>query len=497
MAASLARGFYGFKYRGLAKVALANRQEVAGPTDSNAATFAVARYLAGASPSVTAWQDRLKRFAAAYAAVAGGGLDAADPLPATGLAQPPLLLPWEEDRTWSFTGGPHGSWGIDSAWGAVDFAPPSRVGCAVAPEWVIASAPGLVVRSETGHVAVDLDGDGYEGTGWVVSYFHMADEARTPLGTAVEAGDRIGHPSCVGGRATGAHLHLMRRFNGEWLPAAGGPAPLELSGWTFQSLGAEYDGAMRHPASGQRFAATSRVRGPMEVASDNGPTRRAALAASWATFRLGGSDGIRLASADGTSGQLEASTSATDPASKRRPAPPSTERPTSRDQVPGVATSQGAGALVGGPDVPSLGITLTLAGRSYHETPFILGLAQGGDTTAVLMGHSAATGEAESLALPPSLEPGVYTLTVRAPGFLPGTAVNVPLGHGHVQVDLSAGGVTPLVPGEINGDDHITLADAWAWLSRWRTGSHGADVDGDGRVGLGDLRLVLANRGRR
>jgi LasA protease len=53
---------------------------------------------------------------------------------------------------------------------------------------------------------------------------------RVPLGSVLKAGDRVGHPSCEGGAATGSHMHISRRYNGEWIPADGF-ALFELSGW--------------------------------------------------------------------------------------------------------------------------------------------------------------------------------------------------------------------------------------------------------------------------
>jgi hypothetical protein len=43
-------------------------------------------------------------------------------------------------------------------------------------------------------------------------------------------GDTLGHPSCEGGFATGTHVHIARKYNGEWI-AADGPIPFNLSGW--------------------------------------------------------------------------------------------------------------------------------------------------------------------------------------------------------------------------------------------------------------------------
>jgi LasA protease len=59
----------------------------------------------------------------------------------------------------------------------------------------------------------------------------------------VLTGDRIGHPSCEGGVSNGTHVHLARRYNGEWI-AADGQIPFTLEGWVSQGEGIEYDGLL-------------------------------------------------------------------------------------------------------------------------------------------------------------------------------------------------------------------------------------------------------------
>jgi hypothetical protein len=81
-----------------------------------------------------------------------------------------------------------------------------------------------------GLVIQDLDGDGREQTGWVLMYLHIEERDRVPLGTLLQAGDPVGHPSCEGGRATGTHVHLARKYNGEWI-AADGSLPFVMDGW--------------------------------------------------------------------------------------------------------------------------------------------------------------------------------------------------------------------------------------------------------------------------
>ncbi len=168
-----------------------------------------------------------------------------EPLLPPNLIQPPMQLPFEEDVEWAFTGGPHGGWGSGSAWAALDFAPyVEELGCASSDNWVTAVADGLIVRSGDGAVVQDLDGDGMEQTGWTVLYMHVEDRGRVEVGAALEAGNRIGHPSCQGGVSSGTHVHIARRYNGEWIPADQ-QIPFVLDGWTSASTGEAYEGVLQ------------------------------------------------------------------------------------------------------------------------------------------------------------------------------------------------------------------------------------------------------------
>ncbi len=147
------------------------------------------------------------------------------------LLQPVLTLPYGENDEWSITGGPHESWTTGSPQGALDFAPPmAEGGCARSDSWILASAPGLVLRGGVGTVVLDLDMDGHEETGWVLYYLHVRTDGKVEPGTVLPLHGRIGHPSCEGGSATGTHLHIARKYNGEWVQAYG-PIPFDLSGW--------------------------------------------------------------------------------------------------------------------------------------------------------------------------------------------------------------------------------------------------------------------------
>jgi murein DD-endopeptidase MepM/ murein hydrolase activator NlpD len=168
-----------------------------------------------------------------------------EPIVPLGLVQPEMQLPFERGDTWSFTGGPHGGWGGGSAWAAIDFAPPGEaLGCVESDAWIVAVADGVILRAENGAVVQDLDNDGLEQTGWTVLYMHVATRDRIRPGTFVAAGEFIGYPSCEGGISSGTHMHLARRYNGEWIPADQ-DAPFVLDGWTIVGLGFEYDGLLQ------------------------------------------------------------------------------------------------------------------------------------------------------------------------------------------------------------------------------------------------------------
>ena len=165
-----------------------------------------------------------------------------EPVLPPGLTQPPMQLPFEKGVMWAFTGGPHGGWGDGSGWAALDFAPfVDAVGCVESDYWVVAAADGLIVRAENGAVVQDLDSDGREQTGWTILYMHIETRDRVSVGTYVTAGERVGHPSCEGGFSSGTHMHIARRFNGEWIPADQ-DLPFNLDGWISSGTGNEYDG---------------------------------------------------------------------------------------------------------------------------------------------------------------------------------------------------------------------------------------------------------------
>ena len=160
-----------------------------------------------------------------------------------GLQQPQLELPFLPGTRWNFTGGPHGAWERYGSMGGLDFSPAGVSGCKKSEEWVTAAAPGVVVRSEEGVVMLDLDGDGSEYTGWNLLHLHIASDGRVDNGIYLETDGRIGHPSCERGFASGSHVHIARKYNGEWI-AADGPLPFVLGGWQVHAGESAYRGTL-------------------------------------------------------------------------------------------------------------------------------------------------------------------------------------------------------------------------------------------------------------
>jgi LasA protease len=241
----LGRGYYGWRDGSLLELTLADGSQFRLSPTLNAGTVALQYVFAGRG-TVETWLNDLSSdgFIRTYQDLFGDPWEYFHPLYEPGLAQPELILPFLPGSVWAFTGGPHGAWEREAAWAALDFAPSAiEPGCAPSEEWLVAAAPGLVLRSENGLVVVDLDGDGLEQTGWVLLYLHVATKDRVAVGTFLEQGDLIGHPSCEGGIATGTHVHLVRKYNGEWI-LADGPLPFELSGWIAHAGSLPYQGAL-------------------------------------------------------------------------------------------------------------------------------------------------------------------------------------------------------------------------------------------------------------
>jgi len=260
----VSNGYYGWRAGTLTDLGFADGTSLRLDPRLNAGTVAI-QYLFSRSHSQSQWAqiiDPQTGFPAMYREMFGDPwvrADLVDPILPPDLSQPPMVLPYETGVEWSLTGGPHNAWGqyreadagsnesnpeLHGALAAIDFAPSTEHGgCEATPTWILASAPGLVVRSGSGVVMIDMDGDGFEQTGWDILYMHVATKDRVEVGTWVETDDRLGHASCEGGVSTGTHLHFARKFNGEWI-AADGPVPLVLDGWRVIAGRKPYEGEM-------------------------------------------------------------------------------------------------------------------------------------------------------------------------------------------------------------------------------------------------------------
>jgi hypothetical protein len=231
-------GYYGWRAGTIRELTFTDGKTLRLEPNLNAGTVAI-MHLFSKMHTLNEWlriMDQNSGFPAFYQGMFGDPWARADQLTSffpPNLVQPEMVLPFEPNVTWSYTGGPHNAWGqYEGPLAALDFAPRNdKSGCYVSTQWIVAIASGLVVRSENGVVIIDLDGDGHEQTGWNVMYLHVADKSRVALGEWVDQNDRIGHASCEGGVSTGTHTHIARKYNGEWM-LADGPISFVLSGWT-------------------------------------------------------------------------------------------------------------------------------------------------------------------------------------------------------------------------------------------------------------------------
>ncbi len=247
----LNEGYYGKLSGRLSHLRLKDRTRVFIPPALNAGTVAVQNLLAQID-SFDAWTTQIGAagFIATYRKLFGNpSAYAIDPLVPRDLKQPPLRLPWSDGEMWYYSGGPHTGWGENGDRAAVDFTPNDIAGsgsCLTSRRYALAAAAGKVIRSDRGRVVIALNGGDFQGKGWALMYLHIAREGRVGPGVMLNAGDRIGRPSCEGGVSDASHLHFARLFNGQWIEAS--VAPFVLSGWTITALDQEYDGKMARGA---------------------------------------------------------------------------------------------------------------------------------------------------------------------------------------------------------------------------------------------------------
>lgn len=275
----LSKGYYGWRTGELSGISMPDGIILRPLPDSNSGSVSILYYFASLAsqnalqkipvmqrPLMDSikvendWQDAIDQkngFVDLYERMFGNPWERAnfsEPLFPEGTRQPKLDLPFEPEYVWSFTSGPHKAWQTEGANAALDFAPSSKhSGCVFSKALVTAAADGPVVRIGDGYIIQDLEGIDPEGfkiqsdyreqTGWALLYMHIQTEDKVPEGTYLMAGDPVGHPSCEGGPATGTHLHIARKFNGEWIPADG-PLPFVLGGWRAHAGDEPYEGTL-------------------------------------------------------------------------------------------------------------------------------------------------------------------------------------------------------------------------------------------------------------
>jgi LasA protease len=239
-------GYYGWRTGSLTQLQHPDGTiERPNPWES-AATVAFQYYFSTASPAEYARATGLDGLRSVYSNLFGNpwaGNGNLTHIPAN-LQQPALVLPFPAGEAWYFTGGPHSGWGAPELrpWAGIDFAPHAP-NCAISAVPAVAMADGIVARSETGVVMLDLDGDGNERTGWDILYLHISSQGEASLGQKLKRGDSLGFPSCEGGNTTGTHIHVARKYNGEWIPVDG-VIPFNLEGWIVHSGDVYYKGTL-------------------------------------------------------------------------------------------------------------------------------------------------------------------------------------------------------------------------------------------------------------
>ena len=253
----LNRGYYGWKYGNWSAMEFADGPRIQFDRTLNAATVGL-HYMLHLNRAPGDWLRDVSPdgWASVHSRLFGGTVGFSEPVL---LPTPPeMALPYALGETWLLTGGHHGGWGSGSAWAALDFAPPDErptdTLCYTSQFAARAVADGIIARSSDGVVILDTDGDGHERTGWTILYLHLNASSAIKSGGRVSVGDLLGYPACEGGFSTATHLHIARRYNGEWVPAdcqtcSDDRYDFTMSGWlSIGFAGQEYQGLLQRGA---------------------------------------------------------------------------------------------------------------------------------------------------------------------------------------------------------------------------------------------------------
>ena len=261
-AEQLNKGYYGWRHGHLSEVTLADGKTYQLDPRLNAGTVGVYAFFSQLY-SDALFQNIISPdgFAATYRQLFGDPFEYETAIIEPDMTQPKLELPFEPGVVWNFTGGPHNAWRDSAPWAAIDFAPPlATPGCTESTDWVVAPSSGIITRIGPGLLAHTVGNEDTELTGWTLVYAHLrVDEFKLRVGQRVKVGERLGRASCDGGlEATGTHLHLARKYNGEWMPA-GGPPAYVLSNWEVVGEHRAYKGSLVERSSKTRLEACACV----------------------------------------------------------------------------------------------------------------------------------------------------------------------------------------------------------------------------------------------
>lgn len=266
LANELNRGFYSAKYRSFDVLSFDDGTQFLYNQSANAGTLAL-QYVLSLNNTISSWSYDVSSdgFQAIYSNLFGFDANNISNVATVIPDQPELMLPFRQGDIWRFTGGFHGGWGSGSAWSALDFAPPDDREngdpfCYISEYPVTAVADGTIANISDGALVLDLDKDSDDRTGWTILYLHMTIDSSITEGQVVSVGDTLGYASCHGGFSSATHLHIARRYNGEWVPAdcngCTNVTPFIMGQWQAVGLvGQEYQGFMVNSTTNQRVVA--------------------------------------------------------------------------------------------------------------------------------------------------------------------------------------------------------------------------------------------------
>lgn len=157
-----------------------------------------------------------------------------------------LQLPYLLGVSWKF-GGVHNTNGtsVFTDASSLDFYPVgSTWGIDTSSMWVVSAASGTLSTfpSQASTCGVKVSHGGVVNTGWETTYYHLENVQKYsgPVAQNEKIGvlaNTLAEATCVGGSATGPHVHFSLKYNGAYYPINGTP----LSGWYVHAGRYSYD----------------------------------------------------------------------------------------------------------------------------------------------------------------------------------------------------------------------------------------------------------------